>query len=526
MTQPMRLAGAMPERRGHRPAAWKTLALGLGIVVLMGLLAGGAAAFGAATKPVLRIGIQAATNPDPAKDTSAGVSWLMRDITYAPLIRYKIDGSLAPDLAVSWRYVKSSRGANKDFELTLRRGVRFSTGEPLTARAVVSWLKYFDTVSKSLTAAFGPGWTVKAVGGLKVQILTTIPNPSIAEVLSSGGIARNAGWVASPRAVANPNLFATGSYGAGQYVLKESVSGDHYTFAPNPRYYNPSAIKYSQIRVKVIGQPSSMLQAIKSGQLDASIGDASTGDAAKAAGLKVVAAPGYTLFMFLRDLNGSSVKALGDVRVRQAMNYAIDRKTIVKAAYGSYASPTAQIVEPPYSTPKSINAYQYDPAKAKSLLAAAGYKDGFSVKTMAVFFPTPVLYGAAKYLDDVGVHLNIVQPPTINDWLAAASSKDYPILTTGISSITDDWFYSVGPTASVNVFGHKDETLYRMWYRALKSPNALPIFRQFVDRIVTQAYYVPLAAVDNITFVTKHVGGVTTSAGVLGSTYPTMWFPT
>jgi peptide/nickel transport system substrate-binding protein len=514
------------DARTRRLRAVTTLLVAAGVLCCLAGAASAALRSGSA-KPVLRIGIQAAPNPDPAKDTSAGVSWLVRDIAYGSLMKMNLDGSISPELATSWKYFNAGKGRNKAFEFNLKPGVRFSDGEPLNAKAVVTWLKYFDSVSHSLTGALGPGVQFIAAGPLKVRIIGTLPNPNIPTLLSTGG--RNAGWVSAPKAVANPSLFATGSYGTGQYMLKgsASVSGDHYAFVPNPFYFDKSAIKYSEIDVKVIAQASSMLQALESGQLDASVGDASTGDAAKSAGFNVVAAPGYTLFMFLRDLNGKSVKALSDVRVRQAMNYAIDRKTIVKAAYGDYAVPTAQILEPPYSTAKNITGYAYNPAKAKQLLAAAGYSGGFTVKTLAVFFPTPVLFGAAKYLDAVGVHLDIDSPPTINDWAAKSASTDFPILTTGISAITDDWGY-VWSTDGANVFHYQDKVLSKLWYSALKAPGtkaANALFTQFATRIYDQGYYVPLAGVDNITYVSKHVGGVKTSAALLGSTFPSEWFP-
>ncbi|MDW8809985.1 ABC transporter substrate-binding protein, partial [Streptomyces scabiei] len=91
--------------------------------------------------------------------------------------------------------------------------------------------------------------------------------------------------------------------------------------------------------------------------------------------------------LLLLDREGTVVKGLGDVRVRQALNFAVDRAAITKAVYGDYGAPVSQPQMPGYDgySPEAAKTYPHDPDKAKKLLKAAGYGSGLTI---------PVNYGA------------------------------------------------------------------------------------------------------------------------------------
>src|SRR5262249_42641883 len=157
--------------------------------------------------------------------------------------------------------------------------------------------------------------------------------------------------VASPKAVANPDLFAKGTYGAGPYTLDyaNSVPADHYTFVPNKYYWDRSKIRFKQIYVKAVNDSASMLQALQAGQLDVAWStDASTAPAAEKAGFQAVSAPFAIIFA---QLNPKASKALADVRVRQAMNYALDRKAMASALYGKYGKASSEFTITPDADP-------------------------------------------------------------------------------------------------------------------------------------------------------------------------------
>jgi peptide/nickel transport system substrate-binding protein len=125
--------------------------------------------------------------------------------------------------------------------------------------------------------------------------------------------------------------------------------------------------------------------------------------------------------IWLADRAGKVVPALGNVQVRQALNYAIDRTAIMKA-FGSVGI-AGSLVMPPglpgYSAAASA-AYSYDPAKARQLLAAAGYPHGFTLPVLSSPVADTLVQAIAGYLRAVGVNVQISDHTT--DFLSQAYS--------------------------------------------------------------------------------------------------------
>jgi peptide/nickel transport system substrate-binding protein len=274
---------------------------------------------------------------DPARaDNGNGV--IYTQLVYEPLIRAASDGTLQPGLATEWGYVGEG---NKQFEVKIREGAKFSDGTPVTTEAVAASLNYFVKNATGPTAAAFAGITATAVDASTVSIATAQDNPSLPELMNQIYLA---GDIIAPAGLANPEALASAPIGAGPYVLDASatVSGDHYTYTANPEYWDKSAQHFKTIVVKVIPSTTSALQALRTGQVDFMTGDAQTVEAAKGANLQVFNGPQAWEGFFLIDRAGQVVPAMGDVRVRQALNYAIDREAIATALYGEYGSANVQ----------------------------------------------------------------------------------------------------------------------------------------------------------------------------------------
>src|SRR6266511_3328682 len=382
-------------------------AVGIGVIFTLLCLPGLAAA--ATTKqeakPTLTIGLPfAPVSLDPSKDGAGFL--IVRALTNTAITHIKPDGSIGPGLATAWRYLgtggrkkgpDAGRGPNKDFEFTLRRNARFSDGTGVTAKAVKLWLEYFAKGNGAFASLMGPIQSIDTVGKWKVRLHLSSPNPVLPRVLSE---LYNWGAVSSAKAVAEPSVLGTQTVGAGPYMLdpSETVTNDHYTLVPNPYYYDKSAIRFSKVVAKVIPTASSMLQAVQTGQIDVGQGASATADAAEASGLKVVHAPnGYAGFI-LADRKGAASKPLADVRVRQALNYAVDRKAVTSAVVGKWGTPLAEMSSADGFVKKYANHYPYNPAKTKSLLAAAGYPNGFTLEHLGL--TSSYTQAIAKYLGD------------------------------------------------------------------------------------------------------------------------------
>jgi peptide/nickel transport system substrate-binding protein len=494
------------------------------IALLFTAVAAGAGNQAKAAKPVLRYGVADGwNNPNPALDPS---NRPFRALAYEQIIHMAPNGTFVPGLATSWRYFPTGTGPNKGFEFTLRHNARFSDGTLVTAPRVVAWFKYFLAAKGGYSASLGPNPSFKSVGQWTVQIRMRAPNPSVPFQLSE----REWGYVSSPQAIAKPTLFATGSYGAGPYMLDGSrtVQGDHYTFVPNPHYYNPSAIKWREVDVKVIPTDSSMLAALQSGQLDASEGTPKTAAAAQAAGFNVVSAlQGVDRLIVI----GRDAPPLNDIRVRQALNYAINRKAIAQAVLGKYGAPISETITSDGFDPKYQNYYSYDPKKAKALLAAAGYPHGFTVKAIDQTFVLPtgdvLVRPAAQDLSAVGVNLDIYTANTGADYAPKILSGEYPLgeHPPGIIPMSDHYGFFLSPNGILNPRHVDDPVIDKLYQRGLRARNASVYWKQISDRMTVQGYFINIASYDAVYFVSKKIGGVASGPQRQGFVYPEEWYP-
>ena len=499
-----------------RRRLWSALALGLAGLCVVGMAAAATNRSSAPVKPTLTVADSATpVSLDPAKDYTTFYQW--RSLSNESILHVKPDGTYGPGLATSWRFYSTGRGANKDFEFTLRRNARFSDGTPVTAQAVVTWFRYFQGQTGLFQPQMGPIRGFNAVGKWKVQIHLNTPNPLVPYLLSEVG---NWGAVSSPRSVANPSSLSSGTFGAGPYMLdpSQTVTNSQYVFVPNPYYYNKQAVRWRKVTVKIILTPSSMLDAIRTGQTDLAAGDIATAATAEASGLNVLSVQNGAGGLAFSDRGAVISKPLADVRVRQALNYAVDRRTICRALYGKYGQPatsgmpaTDATLPPGYKYP-----YSYDVNRAKTLLRQAGHANGgFSLKMLA-YAPlgvdgTHMPQAIAKYFQDVGVDLQVTTATTAGQYVATRGTKQYPVEsnTLGIRPLFQDYNFVYNPKGTLNPFGHNDPTLNGLYVKALHSTNPTPVMNQMVQRITSQAYTLNVCTKPRLWYMTKKVGGAT-----------------
>lgn len=496
---------------------------------LVAVIAGTTVASAAQTaKPTLTIGVTSGpSGNDPSKVEPDPFDEVNLSLMDAPLLHQNPDGSISPGLATSWHYV----GGNKNFALTLRHDARFSDGTRVTAQAVKTWLTYFPKAGYSLASMLGKVRSIDTPTKWSLVIHLQSPNPIIPTILSEGF---NWGYVVSPNFVTKPSLFASQGGGAGPYKLDQSqtVSGDHYTYIPNRFYYDQGAIKFSKVVVRVISSASSMLAAAQTGQVDVALGDSTTAKAASSAGLNVIRKPTQTESFVFLDMAGKLTTAMADPRVRQALNYAINRAAIARALFGAYATPTSEYLSPYGFDPKYQNYYPYDPTKAKALLAAAGYRSGLTLNFLSATFEgtlgDPVTQAVAQDLANVGVKLQITSEPTGSAFGAAIFSGKYDgfELLYGGDPMPVHWGFYLAPKAPFNEHGWSDPTLDKMMISSMRMPfsKAGPVWMQMSARTVAQAEMLPILLADQIWYVSKHVGGVAFSSNAQVP-YPTEWFP-
>jgi peptide/nickel transport system substrate-binding protein len=275
----------------------------------------------------LTFAVSGAPTLDPYKANVDPNSAPNINLAYSGLIRLNADGSYTGDLAESFGYTDNE---NKNFQVKLRAGVKFADGTPVDAAAVVASLNYFLKEGLNAASFGGSIDTITAVDSSTVLITNKTSNPVMPMLLSQALLA---GSIISPAGLADTSKLAQQTFGAGPYVLDptNTVPNDHYTYTANPNYWNKDLQHWKKIVVKVIADSNATVQAIQANQVDSAMVLGESGDAVVAAGLRHKEDNAVLIGMILADRDGAVAPELKDIRVRQALNYAIDRAAVTKA---------------------------------------------------------------------------------------------------------------------------------------------------------------------------------------------------
>lgn len=340
---------------------------------------------------------------------------------YDSLIRREPDGTPVPMLATKWSY-----NADKTvLTLDIRKGVTFSDGTPVNAAAVKENLDRFIHDNGPDASTLSQVSSVGTPNADTVTITLKSPDPSLIDYLGNED-----SFIASPKAIAAGHI-ATDPVGSGPYVYDsaQSVPGSKYTFTKRKGYWDPALQVYNEIVVKPIPDPTALLNALLSGQVNSAVLTPKTAVQAKSAGFTEYdyGTDWYGLMLF--DRSGKMVPALANVKVRQAMNYAIDKKAILKQVGQDKGELTSQLLPP--SVPgyqKSLDtAYPYNPTKAKQLLAEAGYAKGFSISmpTSTGAIDPALTAAVGQYLKNVGITVNW-DNVAISDYIGDLTGGKFP----------------------------------------------------------------------------------------------------
>jgi peptide/nickel transport system substrate-binding protein len=449
---------------------------------------------------------------DPAKAVQNDS--LYDALAYEPLIVRMDNGSLAPGLATSWRYLGNS---NTEFQLQLRSGVQFSDGSLLTAQDVVNDLRYVLQSGGQMAPLF-TGDTFSATGPRTVVIKTPQPNPDLPTLLTQDDVV---GGIISPDGLKDTAKLGTETSGAGPYELDAaaSVGGNYYTYVPNPHYYDKPAVHWHKVVVRAITSPQAVLNAMETGEVQFAVGDASTASAAQKAGLTVTTTPFLWTGVTLADRAGKMLKPLADVRVRQALNYATNRSAIASALF-SGGRPTSELTVPGgYGYDPGVNdAYPYNVAKARQLLAAAGYPHGFTLPIVTADYSSMnlVAEALAQQWAEIGVKLKITDLANANQYDTDAFAPKFPAFMTifGQEPIWTEGPSLFLPSALFNPFHTANTQLTELFSNAAKATgSSQSAADEAVEAwLVHQAWFVPVVTFGLPYYATKAVTGTSVSA--------------
>lgn len=314
----------------------------------------------------------------------------LSETLFDPLVRTDKNAKPIPALAESWKV------DGDVWTFKLRPNVKFSDGSPFTAEDVVFTYNRVPKVPNSpssYTLYLSKVASVKAVDPLTLQITTKGPAPVLLANLSQISIMPHkdaSGSVPEGKTTVDLNR-GDGLVGTGPYKFESWSRGAKIVFARNPYYWGPKPA-WDKVTYRPISNPAARVAALLSGDVDM-IEDPPTDDLPrllKNKNLHVQQTPSVRVIYIAlnqskeppKGMSGTDGKnPLADKRVREALSLAIDRKAIVARIMGGVAKPAANLLAyPAFGTSKSLaEAPAANPAKAKQLLASAGYAKGFTV---------------------------------------------------------------------------------------------------------------------------------------------------
>ncbi len=219
----------------------------------------------------------------------------------------------------------------------------------------------------------------------------------------------------SPKALENPSSLDAATCGTGPFQLSEFENNAYAIYTKNENYWKEGLPYLDSVEVTLVTEPSTANTAFQANEYDMYwVGLANP--------TILQQLDGAGIYVKEDNQNGMGVESLGlipnsaidgpwaDARVRRALCYAIDVDAINAAFLMGMAQMTDQWAVPGSATYNdSLNHFTYDPEKAKSLLAEAGYADGFTTNIITISGMSDMLTAIANMLDEVGIHCNIQQ---------------------------------------------------------------------------------------------------------------------
>ncbi|MBI2162336.1 MAG: ABC transporter substrate-binding protein [Candidatus Rokubacteria bacterium] len=405
---------------------------GIRLMLLATLVACVAAGPAAAQAPQSLV-VQVATEP-PGLDLTANPASAIAAVVHyniqESLVKVDRTGKIVPWLAERWHTAD-----NRNYTFFLKRGVRFHNGRELRA-ADVRFV--FQRAMNPETKHPHPGH----YASIRDIIVTDDSTLTFALKDVNAGFLLNLarqGSVIYPREAVD--TLKSDPIGTGPFKLAQWVRGDRIVLAKNPEYHVKGLPKLDRVTYRFIPDPNAALAALKAGDVDAAmfgLGPEHVGELQKDPRFTVIT--GDTTNDVILAMNNGR-KPFSDVRVRRAITHAIDKKEIVKGAMFGFGRVLGSNVDPlnPYFVDLA-GAMPHDPAKAKKLLAEAGYPNGFE----AVLRVAPQYYYTVRtgevitdQLKKVGVTVRIEQVEW-GQWIARVYRQaDYDLTIIGHAEAWD-----------------------------------------------------------------------------------------
>ena len=384
---------------------------------------------------ILRIGGERDVNDLDPHTTRVGWDINIMQNVYSGLVRAGTDIQPRPDLATSWDFKTTTR-----LEFTLRQGVKFHNGREFTsADAKYSLQRILDpNVPAGYASTIASIDTIETPSKYMLVLNLKRPDAAIVTNLSLPAMAMVAKEAVKPMPVG----LKDGMMGTGPYMFKEHIKGRRMVLVKNPNYYDKSVPLLDELHFIPLVDQTARTNALRAGQVDyiEPLPPKDVNALKRDSKINVTGGPNIS---FVNISLNVSKKPLNDVRVRQALAYAIDRKEMVEKGFDGFAQPLwGPPLIPPYWAGNSDRYYKLDREKAKQLLAEAGYPNGLdlTIRIGTSSYHAPFAAVVQSELKKVGIRVEIKASDSasgVRDW-QTGNFQMYPIRWWGSDFVDPD----------------------------------------------------------------------------------------
>lgn len=336
--------------------------------------------------------------------TGAGVDYYYSWPVYESLFKPNAEGTVDPWLLEDYSYDPEAL----TYTFNVRKGVTFSDGTVLDAKAVKWNLDHYLEVGAKVEALLSSIESVEVVDEYTVQL-----NLNKWSSILPYAFSRECGYMFSPTFFEKngEEYCKENPCGTGPFELTDWNYDVSKTFTKRDDYWGGD-VKLDSVEYIIYKDPLVSSAALQSGEIDAMLAlNAESADALKAYGydIKTCSVKSHSYLLCFNSLNKTGNDPTGDVRVRQAICHAIDTEALVNAVWGDYGQVRNQFGVGSHYYSDSVVGYDYNPEKAKELLAEAGYPNGFEISLKTE--ETSALKNAAtiiqSYLAEVGIKVEL-----------------------------------------------------------------------------------------------------------------------
>jgi len=420
-----------------------------------------------------------ATTLDPHNTTDTESDQVIM-MMYETLIGFDQDMKIVPRLAERWEVAPD--GVTWTFHL--RKGIRFHDGTPFNAEAVRrNFARVLDPVAKhKRLVLFSMVDTVEAPDESTVRIVTKYPfgafEPTMAHVSA---------------AIVNPTvadrfgkefgLGADRASGTGPYRIASWKKDQEIVLERNDDYWGEKG-RTKRIVYRPVPEAAARVLALEAGDVDVitRVPSADIARLEKDPGIRVTKTPSVGMQQFRFNV---TKKPYDDVRVRQAISFAINRRAIVDNLVSSFARPSTSALTPIMRGYANLGEIPHDPGKARQLLAAAGYPKGFTTRIATTpRYPMGVELAEAVAADlrTVGIDaaIDVIEWGTMVTYWAGLPPEKNPqeifIMGAGASTADADWglrpIFQTAPTNENNYGYYSNAEFDRVIEAAMRETDA------------------------------------------------------